>query len=75
MSFQSFYWYIEPDFDDEGIIKLHIVSGDKKLIVTYEVGKHSNKNKTSFIVIIGEEFEGWKSEYIAIFSGWNKDKF
>lgn len=59
-----FYWYVEPDIDDEGIIKLHIVSEDKKLIVTYEVGQHSNKNKPPFIVIIGEEFEGWTTEYI-----------
>lgn len=59
-----FYWYVEPDIDDEGIIKLHIVSEDKKLIVTYEVGQHSIKNKPPFIVIIGEEFEGWTLEYI-----------
>lgn len=36
-----FYWYVEPDIDDEGIIKLHIVSEDKKLIVTYEVGQQN----------------------------------
>lgn len=59
-----FYWYVEPDIDDEGIIKLHIVSEDKRLIVTYEVGQHSIKNKIPFIVIIGEEFEGWTLEYI-----------
>ncbi|WP_256337953.1 hypothetical protein [Paenibacillus sp. 276b] len=59
-----FYWYVEPDIDDEGIIKLHIVSEDKKLIVTYEVGQHSVKNKPPHIVIIGEEFEGWTTEYI-----------
>lgn len=59
-----FYWYVEPGIDDEGIIKLHIVSEDKKLIVTYEVGQHSIKNKLPYIVIIGEEFEGWTLEYI-----------
>jgi len=59
-----FYWYVEPDFDDAGIIKLHIVSENKQLLVTYEVGQFSVKNKTPFIVIIGEEFEGWTKEDI-----------
>ncbi|MDQ0170583.1 hypothetical protein [Paenibacillus tundrae] len=59
-----FYWYVEPDIDDEGIIKLNIVSEDKKLIVTYEVGQHNIKNKPPYIVIIGEELEGWTTEYI-----------
>jgi len=59
-----FYWYVDPDIDAEGIIQLHIVSEDKKLIVTYEVGQHSIKKKPPYIVIIGEEFEGWTAEYI-----------
>jgi len=59
-----FFWYVEPDIDDEGIIKLHIVSDNKKFLITYEVGQHSIKNKTPLIVIIGEEFEGWTEEYI-----------
>jgi len=58
-----YYWYVDPDYDDEGKIKLHIVSEDKKLIVTYEVGQCSIKSKDPFIVIIGEEFEGWTNKY------------
>ncbi|WP_018883055.1 hypothetical protein [Paenibacillus massiliensis] len=63
-----FYWYVEPDIDDERIIKLHIVSENKKLLVTYEVGQYSIKNKTPIIVIIGEEFVGWEKDYI----GWRR---
>ncbi|WP_226383694.1 hypothetical protein [Paenibacillus massiliensis] len=54
--------------DDEGIIKLHIVSENKKLLVTYEVGQYSIKNKTPIIVIIGEEFVGCEKDYI----GWRR---
>ena len=59
-----FYWYVEPDIDEEGIIKLHILSEDKNFLVTYEVGQYSIKSKTPKIVIIGKEFEGWTKEYI-----------
>ncbi|WP_429351171.1 hypothetical protein [Paenibacillus sp. 4624] len=60
-----FYWYVKPDLDDEGIIKLHIVSEDKKLIVTYEVGQCSRGHKEfPMLVIIGKEFEGWTAEYV-----------
>ncbi|MBE7901189.1 hypothetical protein G7L40_16200 [Paenibacillus polymyxa] len=72
-----FYWYVEPDIDDEGIIKLHILAENKKFLVTYEVGQHSIKNKTPIIVIIGKEFEGWTKEYIGyrrvITPNWNDE--
>ncbi|KQO14718.1 hypothetical protein [Paenibacillus sp. Leaf72] len=52
-----FYWYVQPDYDDCGQIKLNIVSDDKKWIVSYEVGQSKNP-KTPHIVIKGREFEG-----------------
>ncbi|EPY09231.1 hypothetical protein PAALTS15_00020 [Paenibacillus alvei TS-15] len=58
-----FYWYVTPDFEDEGNIKLHILSEDKKFIVAYEVGQNSRPNKNPFIVIMGKEFVGLNNEY------------
>ncbi|WP_020616418.1 hypothetical protein [Paenibacillus daejeonensis] len=58
-----YYWYVEPDYDDEGIIKVHIISEDKKFIVSYEVGQYSVKNQSPYIVIIGQEFEGLPKNY------------
>ncbi|MCQ4088413.1 hypothetical protein [Saccharibacillus sp. JS10] len=59
-----FYWYVQPDFDDEGLNKLHIISEDKNFLITYEVGQHNNEKQKPNIVIMGKEFEGWIEEYI-----------
>ncbi|MBU5353872.1 hypothetical protein ACN9MH_07640 [Paenibacillus silvae] len=60
-----FYWYVKPDFDDEGVMKLHIVSEDKKFIVSYEIGQCSRGQQASpILVILGKEFEGWTEDYI-----------
>lgn len=59
-----FYWYVKPDLDDEGIIKLHIISEDKMFIVTYEVGQCCRGHHVApMLVIIGKEFEGWTAAY------------
>ncbi|WP_040948945.1 hypothetical protein [Gorillibacterium massiliense] len=59
-----FYWYVTPDYEDAGIVKLHILSEDKKFIVTYELGQVSRLKKKPFIVIMGIEFEGLNSDYL-----------
>ena len=54
-----FYWYVKQDFDDEGVMKLHIVSEDKKFIVSYETGQRSRGQQASPILVIsGKKFEG-----------------
>ncbi|MBY0202416.1 hypothetical protein J2T16_004496 [Paenibacillus intestini] len=60
-----FFWYVKPDLDDEGIMKLHIISEDRKFIVAYEVGQCIRGHlEVPMLVIIGKEFEGWTADYM-----------
>lgn len=52
-----FYWCVEVDIEDGGIVKLYIILEDKKFIVRYSVGQ-SKRGKQPFIEIQGKEFEG-----------------
>ncbi len=54
---RSYYWNVQMDDEDFGIIKLNIVSEDKKFIISYQVGQ-SNNVQTPHIVIKGDEFGG-----------------
>nr|WP_246362116.1 hypothetical protein [Paenibacillus alba] len=52
-----FYWSVKEDIEDYGRTILHIVSEDKKYIISYAIGQ-SLLEKNTFIVIQGMEFEG-----------------
>lgn len=52
-----FYWSVKEDIEDYGKIILHVVSEDKKFIISYAIGQ-SLLEKNAFIVIQGTEFEG-----------------
>ncbi|MCU6792616.1 hypothetical protein OB236_10840 [Paenibacillus sp. WQ 127069] len=55
-----FYWYVKSDYDDEGKIKVYILSEDKKFIVAYEIGQVIKQQKKSpFLVVMGKEFVGF----------------
>lgn len=54
-----YFWYVNSDYDDEGKINVHILSEDKKFIVTYEIGQVSKQRKEPFVVVVGKEFEGY----------------
>lgn len=58
---RTFYWYVKPDYDDQGLHKLFILSDDKRFMVSYQIGQ-SCLVSTSFIVIMGKEFGGWNGE-------------
>lgn len=55
-----YYWYVQSDAEDFGRINLNIVSEDKKLIISYQVGQ-SNYTQTPHIVVKGFEFGGLES--------------
>lgn len=57
-----FYWNVRLD-DDTGRMKLHIISEDKRFVVSYEVGQANKWNKKPFIVVMGKEFEGLSNPY------------
>jgi hypothetical protein len=57
-----FYWYVNSDYDDEGRIKAHILSEDKKFIVAYEIGQVSKHKKSPFLVVMGKEFVGFSGD-------------
>ncbi|OMF08752.1 hypothetical protein BK127_27810 [Paenibacillus sp. FSL H7-0331] len=57
-----FYWYVNSDYDDEGRIKVHILSEDKKFIVAYEIGQVSKQKKSPFLVVMGKEFVGFSGD-------------
>ncbi|RAV18758.1 hypothetical protein DQG23_23775 [Paenibacillus contaminans] len=62
-----FYWYVNPDYDDEGKINVHILSNDKKFIVAYEIGQASIHKKNPFLVVMGNEFIGYSEKRTGYF--------
>ncbi|MEK3917240.1 hypothetical protein [Paenibacillus sp. FSL H7-0331] len=62
-----FYWYVKSDYDDEGKIKVYILSEDKKFIVAYEIGQVIKQQKKSpFLVVMGKEFVGFVGDHMDI---------
>lgn len=54
---RTFYWYVNHDDEDGGKLKLHIISENKKFIVSYEVGQAEKP----YMVVQGKEFAGLES--------------
>ncbi|SCW80389.1 hypothetical protein SAMN04487970_105141 [Paenibacillus tianmuensis] len=65
-----FYWYVNPDYDDAGKIKVHILSEDKKFIVAYEIGQVSRMGKSPYLVVIGQEFNGYSLQRTGYIRAW-----
>ncbi|MEW4370728.1 hypothetical protein [Paenibacillus kandeliae] len=55
---RDFYWYVAPDWEDAGQIKLHIISQDRKFVVSYHIGQSHQTDCLPFIVVQGKQFEG-----------------
>ncbi|MDO3411248.1 hypothetical protein QWJ34_15895 [Saccharibacillus sp. CPCC 101409] len=53
-----FYWKVGEDLEDEGRIKLRLISDDRRLVVTYEVGQSASGLARPMMVIEGKEFAG-----------------
>ncbi|ETT54812.1 hypothetical protein C162_03899 [Paenibacillus sp. FSL R7-269] len=59
---RTYYWNVQLDPEDYGQTNLNIVSEDKKLVLSYNLGQ-ANKNVRPFIVVKGLEFEGLDNYY------------
>lgn len=56
---RDFLWYVRDDPDSAAKV-LHVLSDDKKFVVTYALGQ-AGSSRPPFVIVVGREFPGLSS--------------